>query len=119
MKPAATAALGESLGSSSQFSPNEPRCPRTGEPAGGLPPHAPVNPTWQCRHGVRAVERVGGLGRVPRVMQCWQALMPVRAGHSPHIESVERGNERRHGDMQFHAALFLRRDERPAPNSPW
>lgn len=31
MKPAATAALGESLGSSSQFSPNEPRCPRTGE----------------------------------------------------------------------------------------
>lgn len=42
MKPAATAALGESLGSSSQFIPNEPRCPRTGEflnrPAGASHP---------------------------------------------------------------------------------
>ena len=39
MKPAATAALWESLGSSSQFIPNEPRCPRAraSSPLIGLP----------------------------------------------------------------------------------
>ena len=71
MKPATTAALGESLGPSRQFIPNQPRCPRTSSSLSTPNRNVPLlvkreSSSWLWECGNRgAISKDGGKGGKP------------------------------------------------------